>query len=75
MTGNSLGSWIREERKAGKMNQTELGELVGASQVDISKWETGKRLPDEATVASLEELFLRLTGGEAIQELAKILRD
>ncbi|MCP4200950.1 MAG: helix-turn-helix domain-containing protein [bacterium] len=39
------------------MNQTELGELAEVTQNEVSAWETGKRLPDDATVVALEELF------------------
>ena len=45
------------------------GLIVARGTIDELRQQTA------AGDASLEELFLRLTGGEAIQELAKILRD
>jgi ABC-type multidrug transport system ATPase subunit len=45
------------------------GVIIGRGTIDELREQTA------AGDASLEELFLKLTGGEAIQELAKILRD
>jgi ABC-2 type transport system ATP-binding protein len=45
------------------------GVIIGRGTIDDLREQTA------AGDASLEDLFLRLTGGEAIQELAKILRD
>src|SRR5680860_1277405 len=41
----SAGEWIRKGRKARDWSQTELGQHVGASQAQVSEWETGKREP------------------------------
>src|SRR5680860_1666434 len=41
----SAGEWIRKGRKALDWSQTELGQHVGASQAQVSEWETGKREP------------------------------
>ena len=40
------GNTIRTLREACGMNQTTLADLIGVSSKTISKWETGKGLPD-----------------------------
>lgn len=39
---------IRKIRKDAKMNQTEFGEMIGASRGMIAKYETGLVLPDKS---------------------------
>lgn len=53
----STGDWIRQERKARGWNQTELGERLGVSQVQVSQWETGKSQPSPHQEAQLRELL------------------
>lgn len=48
---------IRENRKRLGMSQAELGERVGAHQVLVSNWETGKTLPTAEQRAALLKLF------------------
>ena len=40
------GTTIKELREKGEMTQAELAEQIGVSSKTISKWETGKGLPD-----------------------------
>lgn len=58
------GSAIRELREKRKLTQRELAEAICVSDKTISKWETGKGLPD---VAIIEELAQAL--GTSITEL------
>lgn len=48
----TLGELIRERRKALKLSQSELGELVGQSQTTVSGWERG----DTASMRNPEKL-------------------
>jgi len=40
------GTTIKQLREAREMTQAELGEKIGVSSKTVSKWETGKGLPD-----------------------------
>ncbi len=48
---------IRENRKRVGLSQAELGECVGAHQVLVSNWETGKAVPTADQRAALLKLF------------------
>ena len=41
-----IGKFISELRKRKNMTQQQLGEKIGVSPKTISKWETGKGMPD-----------------------------
>ena len=41
-----IGRFIAELRKERKMTQSQLGEKLGVSYKAVSKWETGRNLPD-----------------------------
>ena len=41
-----IGSRIALARKAVKLNQEQLGELIGVNKQTISRWERGERTPD-----------------------------
>ena len=58
------GKTIRELREKQKLTQKELAEKINVSDKAVSKWETGKGLPD---VAIIEELAKAL--GTSITEL------
>lgn len=47
------GTYIREQREKNNMTQLELAEKLFISDKTVSKWETGKGLPD---ISMLEEL-------------------
>ena len=53
MNNYVTGKVIKDLREAGSMTQTELGELLGVSNKAISKWETGKGLPDITLIEPL----------------------
>ncbi len=58
-------AWLREARKARGLSQGELGAKVGASQGQVSQWETGKLEPSRETVAVLEKILGRNASGLA----------
>ena len=60
----NLGENIKKARKAAGVTQKELAEQISVSDKTISKWETGKGLPD---IAIIEDLAKSL--GVSIAEL------
>ena len=67
VTGNTI-KLLRERRK---MTQAELGEQIGVSSKTVSKWETGKGLPDISLLQPLAQALgislIELMNGEPIQ--------
>lgn len=59
-----IGEKIAELRKENKMTQRELAERLNVSDKVISKWETGKSLPDVETMMRLSKVL-----GVSISEL------
>jgi transcriptional regulator with XRE-family HTH domain len=56
------GKFIFQKRKEKNLTQEQLAEKLGVSNKTISKWETGKCMPDYAVVKSLcEELEITVT--------------
>ncbi len=52
-----IGKFIAQKRREKNWSQAELAEKLGVSNKTISKWETGKCMPDYSIVKSLcEEL-------------------
>ena len=51
--GYVTGKTIKELRERSKITQKELAEKIGVSDKAVSKWETGKGLPD---IGIIEEL-------------------
>ena len=64
----NLSEKISEFRKHNKMTQKELAERLNVSDKVISKWETGKSLPDVETMLKLSEVL-----GVSISELYECL--
>ena len=64
------GSTIRQLRESRNMTQAELGEKIGVSSKTVSKWETGKGLPDitllQPLAQSLGISLIELMNGEHI---------
>lgn len=48
-----IGRFIMQMRKEKEMTQKQLAEKIGVSDKAISRWETGKGLPDTATMPEL----------------------
>lgn len=57
MKKSSLSINIKKLRKKNNMSQAKLAEKLHISPQAISKWETGKSLPDMLTLKSLSEIF------------------
>lgn len=47
------GNTIRKLRENKHLTQSELGERIGVSDKAVSKWETGKGLPDLTLIQPL----------------------
>ena len=48
-----IGRFIAEKRKEQKMTQVQLAEKLGITDRAVSKWETGKSLPDASIMLEL----------------------
>lgn len=57
MKKSSISINIKKLRKENNMSQAELAEKLHISPQAVSKWETGKSLPDMLTLKSLSEIF------------------
>ena len=72
MNQSITGKFIAQKRKEKNLTQEQLAEKLGVSNTTISKWETGKCMPNYAIVGSLcEELRItiaELMDGEEIEE-------
>lgn len=68
----TTGKFISQKRKEKNLTQEQLAEKLGVSNKTISKWETGKCMPDYGVVKSLcEELEItvaELMDGEEAEE-------
>ena len=64
------GTAVRQLREARKLTQAELAEELGVSSKTVSKWETGKGLPDISLLQPLAKALgisvLELMNGEQI---------
>lgn len=61
----TTGRFIQRKRKEKNLTQEQLAERLGVSNKTISKWETGKCMPDYAVVENLCE-ELDITAAELI---------
>lgn len=57
MDYKKIGNFIMTERKAKKLTQKKLAEMLFVSEKTISKWENGNGLPDTNTLPRLCEIF------------------
>jgi transcriptional regulator with XRE-family HTH domain len=57
MNYNKIGDFIESERKAKKLTQAKLAELIYVSEKTISKWENGNGIPDTNSLLKLCEIF------------------
>ncbi len=75
MDSKKTGEFISKLRKEKNMTQKELAERINVSDKTISKWETGKGLPDVDSLLALSREFSvsinELLGGERIETLQK----
>lgn len=67
-----IGKFIAELRKEKNLTQQQLGDRIGVSDKTVSKWETGRGLPELSTLKPLsDELGIsinELLSGERIQK-------
>ena len=72
MNQQATGKFIAQKRKEKNLTQEQLAERIGVSNKTISKWETGKCMPDYSVVKNLcEELEItvaELMDGECAEE-------
>ena len=65
------GTTIRQLREKRSLTQAELAEQIGVSSKTISKWETGKGLPDISLLQPLAQALgislIELMNGTAFQ--------
>ena len=68
---NAFGEILRKQRKRKGYTQAELAEKIGVGDKTISKWETGRSLPDMLAVQTLAEVFglslAELMGGTKVE--------
>ena len=68
----ATGRFIAKKRKEQNLTQEQLAEKLGVSNKTISKWETGKCMPDYSVIKDLcEELEITVTelvDGEEMEE-------
>ena len=64
------GTAIRQRREERKLTQAELAEKIGVSSKTVSKWETGKGLPDISLLQPLSQALgisvIELMNGEHV---------
>ena len=60
-----IGKFIAERRKSVELTQMQLAERLGITDRAVSKWETGKALPDASLMLSLCEI-LKITVNELL---------
>lgn len=65
----SIGSYIRAKRKMAGLKQWELAQRMGegCTQKDVSRWETGVRLPSLDTMIKLSNAL-----GCSVEELLAV---
>ena len=55
-----VGKFINQKRKGKNLTQEQLAEKIGVSNKTISKWETGKCMPDYSVIESQKEIDYRI---------------
>ncbi len=76
----TTGKFISQKRKEKNLTQEQLAEKLGVSNKTISKWETGKCMPDYGVIKSLcEELEMTVAelmdGAEAEEKSVRAYDD
>lgn len=66
MDQSKIGKWIMARRKEQGLTQAQLAEKLHITDRAVSKWETGKSLPDSSTMLELCGIF-RVHRGRAPQ--------
>ena len=75
MNNYVTGKIIKDLRAREKMTQADLADIIGVSDKAVSKWETGKGLPDisliEPLAKALKVSVIELMNGEYISNMNK----
>ena len=70
MNSYVTGTTIKTLREAGRLTQADLAEKIGVSSKTVSKWETGKGLPDISLLEPISQALgisvIELMNGEQI---------
>lgn len=74
MNQAKIGAFISELRKEKELTQEQLGEKLGVSQKSISRWETGKNMPDISMLKPLS-VELGITVSELIEGERQVVAD
>lgn len=73
MDQGKVGNFISDLRKAKKMTQAELGDIVGVTGKAVSRWERGLNLPDRGIMNKVSEALgvttTELLNGERVVDL------
>lgn len=89
MEQQKIGKFIHDLRKGKELTQKQLADLVGVSDKTISKWETGRGIPDTAIMNELcqvlgisinellsgEKLSVDNYNGKAEENMVNLLKD
>ena len=77
MNQEKIGKFIASERKKKKLTQLDLAKKIGVTDRAVSKWETGKGMPDYSAFpslcASLDITLNELLAGERYMNDDKIV--
>ena len=57
MDQKKIGSFIAARRKDNNLTQSQLAEMLGITDKAVSKWETGKSMPDPSLFCPLCDLL------------------
>ena len=57
MDQKKIGSFIAAQRKDNRLTQNQLAEMLGVTDKAVSKWETGKSMPDPSLFCPLCDLL------------------
>ena len=72
MDYTKIGKFIETERKAKKLTQEKLADMLFVSEKTISKWENGRGVPDTDSIQKLSNIFNvsinEILNGERIQK-------
>ena len=64
MNQSNIGKFIGEIRREKNMKQSELAEKIGVTSKTVSRWETGKYMPDLSLFTEISKIL-----GVTINEL------
>ena len=75
MEQKKIGAFIARRRKALKLTQAQLAERLGVTDKAVSKWETGRCLPDAALMEENRFIYQNRFPREVYDRYVRIPRD